>query len=56
MNYHDFLKKKLITAPPSGFTCDRSSLPANLYDYQKDLDQWALQRGKAALFTMTGTI
>jgi superfamily II DNA or RNA helicase len=54
-SYADFLKSKLITAPPTGFVVSRDSLPANLYDYQKDLVLWALARGKAALFTMTGT-
>jgi hypothetical protein len=55
MNYEDFLQSKLISSAPSGFMVDRSELPPNLYEYQSDLTQWALRRGKAALFTMTGT-
>lgn len=54
-SYADFLKSKMITAQPTGFAVSRESLPANLYDYQKDLVLWALARGKSALFTMTGT-
>jgi len=53
--YQEFLQSKLITSEPSGFDIDRASLPANLYEYQKDLVQWGCKRGKAALFTMTGT-
>lgn len=55
MDYDDFLKSKLITSMPSGFEVKPESLPVNLYDYQRDLVVWACKRGKAALFTMTGT-
>jgi len=54
-DYEVFLQSKLITAQPSGFKVNRSDLPSNLYEYQKDLVMWAISRGKAALFTMTGT-
>ena len=52
-NYQEFLKKKLITTMPTGF--DPASMPDQLYPYQSDLATWACKRGKAALFTMTGT-
>jgi hypothetical protein len=55
MEYEEFLKTKMITSMPSGFDVDKSDLPDQLYPYQKDLAAWALKRGKAALFTMTGT-
>lgn len=55
MEYSEFLKSKLITSTPSGFDVDAIDLPSNLYPYQTDLVRWALKRGKAALFTMTGT-
>lgn len=55
MKYEDFLQSKLITSEPSGFDIDRASLPAKMYEYQKDLVQWGCKRGKSALFTMTGT-
>lgn len=51
--YHDFLKRKLITTMPSGF--EPFALSDRLYSYQDDLVRWACKRGKAALFTMTGT-
>lgn len=54
-DYIEFLKGKEITTGPSGFDLDRQVLPPNLYEYQSDLVEWAVRRGKAALFTMTGT-
>lgn len=53
MDYQEFLRQKLITVMPTGFDC--GELPPMLYEYQKDLVRWACKRGKAALFTMTGT-
>lgn len=55
MKYQDFLQSKITAFKPSGFKVDRSELPDNLYEYQSDLVAWALNRGKSALFTMTGT-
>jgi len=55
MTYDEFLQSKLITSAPSGFDIDRDTLPAKMYEYQKDLVQWGCKRGKAAMFTMTGT-
>lgn len=55
MDYSEFLKRKLITTMPTGFDADEKYLPINLYPYQSDLVKWACKRGKAALFTMTGT-
>ena len=53
--YAQFLVGKQIVSAPSGFSIDRADLPSQLYEYQKDLVQWGCKRGKAALFTMTGT-
>lgn len=55
MDYMSFLKSKLITSLPVGFECRESDIPERLYPFQKDLVRWACMRGKAALFTMTGT-
>jgi len=55
MEYEKFLKNKLIITTPSGFELDENILPTNLYPYQADLVRWSIKRGKAALFTMTGT-
>ena len=53
--YDAFLEKKHVLLEPSGIDIDISLLPSALYEYQRDLVVWALRRGKAALFTMTGT-
>jgi hypothetical protein len=55
VKYEEFLQTKAIASAPSGFDIDRATLPALMYEYQKDLVQWACKRGKAALFCMTGT-
>lgn len=55
MNYQDFLSKKQIVTHPSGFEIDNRNLPDGLYGFQQDLTTWGCKRGKAALFTMTGT-
>lgn len=52
MNYADFLQSKRITIAPSGFTPD--TLNRMLYQFQADVDRWALERGKAALFEDCG--
>ena len=53
--YDSFLHTKSITHTPSGKIVDASSLNDSLYDFQKALVIWALERGRAALFTGTGT-
>lgn len=53
--YRQFLASKEISNAPCGFSIDRATLPDNLYHYQADLVEWACKRGKAALFTLTGT-
>lgn len=54
-DYEKFLESKLISSHSSGFDANEELLPSNLYPYQADLVRWACKRGKAALFTMTGT-
>lgn len=51
--YHDFIKSKLFELKKTGFEC--GELSPMLFDYQKDLVRWALNMGRCALFTMTGT-
>jgi hypothetical protein len=52
MNYAEFLASKRITIAPSGFTPD--ALNPMLFGFQSDIDRWALERGKAALFEDCG--
>ena len=51
--YERFLKKKAITATPSGFEC--TDINPDLFDWQNDVVHWALRKGKAAIFSDCGS-
>ena len=53
-NYEDFLKGKIVAAAPKGFDIGIEQLNQNLFDWQKSVVQWALRRGRAALFEACG--
>lgn len=53
-SYDSFINSKRETMPPSGFSVDRDALHSSLFDFQRDLVRWALQRGRAAIFAGTG--
>ena len=55
MTYQEFLKSKQLKIHDSGFDIDRNSLNTMLFEYQKDIVQWALKKGKAAVFSDCGT-
>lgn len=52
MTYEDFLKSKQIVTLPSGFEPD--PIFNQLFGWQKDIDRWAIRKGKAALFEDCG--
>jgi superfamily II DNA or RNA helicase len=52
MKYQEFLDSKRSTIQPSGFKPDR--LNPNLFLFQRDIVEWALQLGKAAIFAGCG--
>jgi len=54
-DYDSFLKRKMIDIPDKGISTKNINLNSTLFDFQKDIIQWGLRRGKAAVFTMTGT-
>ena len=53
MDYAEFLEKKAILDLPTGMT-ELPELPDALFPFQRDIVQWALRRGRAALFAGTG--
>ena len=53
LNYSDFLTAKQIKDNPSGLS-DVPALNSKLFDFQKDIDTWALRRGRAAIFADCG--
>lgn len=52
--YEEFLSAKRLMAEAIGFKVPRSKLNPMLFDFQKDIVLWALERGKAAVFAHTG--
>lgn len=52
--YEAFIRSKTRVVPPAGFAWDRRKLPRKLFGWQKDVVQWALRKGRAALFLDTG--
>jgi hypothetical protein len=52
MDYKRFLEKKHFYVKPTGF--ESKGLNPMLFDFQKDIVQWACKKGKAALFEDCG--
>lgn len=53
MTYTDFLKGKHFAVPDSGFSVS-GTLNQMLFEWQNDVDRWALKKGKCALFEDCG--
>ena len=54
MNYGDFIADKSRHAPSVGFDVHREQLNPAMFEFQKDVTQWALRRGRAAEFEACG--
>jgi hypothetical protein len=52
-HYAEFLAAKALVAVPTGLECV-PELRAHLFDFQRDITRWALQRGRAAIFADCG--
>lgn len=52
MNYHDFLNSKTQHAPDAGF--EPLWLPDCLFDFQTYLAEWAIRKGRGAIFADCG--
>lgn len=53
-NYHEFLQTKRATAPTSGIEVALSDIHPMLFPFQKVQVQWALRKGRAAIFDDAG--
>lgn len=51
-DYKDFLAGKTVSIQPSGFEVE--SLNSNLFEFQRDIDRWALNRGRVGIFADCG--
>ena len=49
-NYDDFVQSKRAHVPPSGFDIEPGDISNRLFPFQRDIVQWAVRRGKAAIF------
>jgi DNA modification methylase/superfamily II DNA or RNA helicase len=55
MEYTDFLQQKRLMIQPTGLTdVHKEDINPLLFDFQRDIVMWALQKGKAAIFAGTG--
>jgi superfamily II DNA or RNA helicase len=52
--YEDFLAAKLVSAKPTGIEASADDLNPILFDWQREVTAWALQRGRAAIFAACG--
>ena len=52
MNYEDFLAARLNSGADDGFT--PTFMPDNLFDFQKFLVQWSVEKGRSAIFADCG--
>ena len=52
MNYQEFVQRKSFKSVAAGFSPSLDGYP--LFEYQRDIVNWACQRGKAAIFANTG--
>lgn len=53
-SYRDFIKTKDLNVQPSGFCVAPGALNPALFDWQREVVSWALERGRAALFEDCG--
>lgn len=53
MNYNDFVGNKLGISVPTGIA-SHGELSRSLFPHQRALTEWALRRGRAAIFADTG--
>ena len=52
-SYQDFLARKAVIDPPTGID-GRIELPQAMMPHQRDITEWSLRRGRAAIFAGTG--
>lgn len=53
-DYQKFLETKKVVYKPSGFEVEDGAINHVLWDWQRDVVKWALQKGKAAIFADCG--
>lgn len=54
MDYQSFLASKTVLARSTGIALNGHTVHPRLFPFQKDLTEWALRKGRAAIFADTG--
>lgn len=54
-SYADFIRTKTRLTPGDGQPCSPDDINPSLFEFQKAITAWAVRRGRAGLFTTTGT-
>mgnify|MGYP002626502807 CR=1 FL=1 len=54
MDYREFLKQKEIRTRECGFDINKAELNRCMFDFQKDICRWALNKGKSAILIGCG--
>jgi DNA modification methylase len=54
MEYDEFIKSKQLASVPCGFNLPIEEISVDLFDFQSVIVQWALRKGRAAIFADTG--
>jgi len=54
VNYTSFLESKKLIIESCGIDIPVEKINNQLFDFQRDIDRWALAKGKAAIFAGTG--
>ena len=54
MNYQDFLKTKAVAHKSLGIDIAPDTINPMLFNFQRDLTQWALRKGRAGIFAECG--
>ena len=55
MTYKEFLESKEMQSINAGLKVDPAEVNQMLFPFQKDIVLWALQKGRAAVFSDCGT-
>ena len=55
LTYDEFLRAKARRAPTVGRDCDAGDVSTELFPFQRDIVAWAVRKGRAAIWSDTGT-
>lgn len=53
-SYSEFIENKIPILPSSGIEVSQDDINPTLFPFQRDLVQWALRKGRSAIFATTG--